>query len=437
MNSLKLPKNRPNGMFIYCQKCKCYFANDSSTKFKKHSCNSSAKLKYVAKIHIPGTINKIRFKTLTSVDLNDAVIEFYEYKNSLNSNGYDKPIGGMNTPTLLGDIMAEYLSFLDNEGVPIHKIKVRSDGHKSEVKRYFKYFLECLRLNDFKAENFKFNAINDDVVGKLHTYLIEVKKFQPKTYNKYMGCMKQLAKFANKKYKINVTEAFEVKQLANPEKIIHSVRPKDFVELLKIISHERGICTYSNGVKKNLYRPWLKEGFLLVALTGRRREEIVELKNGDIIFTNDDSSEGVILSSNLKVNRINHSEVNVINAKIPVTNEIKQLLIILKHDPSKPNEYLFARDETRSRKNIMDDLSKAFSHYYKQLNTGKNLQLKNLRKTFTTIASIQLKGDAKELTSHADDQVLNSHYVDLEIYRDKMKFELFGEETYNEILKTL
>ncbi len=60
----------------------------------------------------------------------------------------------------------------------------------------------------------------------------------------------------------------------------------------------------------------------------------------------------------------------------------------------------------------MENLSKDFSHYYDRLNTGKNLQMKCLRKTYLTYLKLAIGNDMRKLDSHATDEILDKHYID-------------------------
>ena len=82
--------------------------------------------------------------------------------------------------------------------------------------------------------------------------------------------------------------------------------------------------------------------------------------------------------------------------------KIKQLYRLYTQRLSKRNRYKLY---------LKDALSLGFSHFYKQLNTGREFQFKCLRKTYFAYLSSTLKGDAKRLSSHATDTVLKKHYI--------------------------
>jgi hypothetical protein len=58
----------------------------------------------------------------------------------------------------------------------------------------------------------------------------------------------------------------------------------------------------------------------------------------------------------------------------------------------------------------MFQLSKSFAFFYCQLNTGKNIFLKHLRKIYLTHLQI-LTGDAFSVIGHSKEDILNNHYI--------------------------
>lgn len=148
---------------------------------------------------------------------------------------------------------------------------------------------------------------------------------------------------------------------------------------------------------------------------------IVE-KNGEPLY---------IAIRNLKIERQKGEgyNENVAPKIIPITKSLKKLLYRMGYENKKgQNEYLLSPDRTNtSTYAIIDNLSKGFTHFYKLLNTGKNLQLTSLRKTYLTYLSATLQGDTKSLSSHATNDVLQKHYIDERIVGKGVKeLEIFS-----------
>ncbi len=76
---------------------------------------------------------------------------------------------------------------------------------------------------------------------------------------------------------------------------------------------------------------------------------------------------------------------------------------------------------------IVDNLLKGFSYYYKQLDIGRDIQFKNLRKTYLTYLNSTLSRDTKSLSSHSTDDILQKHYIDEKIMNKAVKvLEIFS-----------
>jgi len=161
--------------------------------------------------------------------------------------------------------------------------------------------------------------------------------------------------------------------------------------------------------RKNMFRTYLNDGFMLFLLTGGRREEVVDLKWSDIFI----SVKGVRFFQipNLKSNRA--QKVEHFYKYIPINSDLYTFLES-KGMSSKTGskEFILYPERTVKTKTIMDDLSKAFTHYLKAAKVDKKVSLKNLRKTYITWVNQVMEKDTGILTSHATQQVLVSHYID-------------------------
>lgn len=423
---LKLPnKKRLPGMYLYCNTCKSHYSNDSikSTTGKcKGKCITNNTVIYKAKIHIPGTKFGVKCKNLTAKNFDEALIEFIDFKAMISANDYQNIIkkDAINTPHLIIDCMALYLGFLRNEGVPEHKIKIRTEKHIDEVQRYFKYFILALKDEKYNVAILKFSAIDENIVGAAHKYILTKKHFWNKTYNKFMGIMRIFFTYTNETHSFGLKNPFKgvYKKLAKP--IVETIGKDDFESLLAIIKPENGITIMPRTKeRKSVYKPWLPEAYKLGLFTGRRREEIVRLRFSDIKT----DKKGRILyieSSHLKVDRANNvNEEARTFVRISATKSLVALLYELGYDEYKGKDiYILAPDEKMERKTMMDIISKSFSHYHKQLGCEKNLLFKNLRKTYMTAAYKKYGEKARILTDSSSISVFEKNYTDFKVLLD-------------------
>ncbi len=105
------------------------------------------------------------------------------------------------------------------------------------------------------------------------------------------------------------------------------------------------------------------------------------------------------------------------------------------------DNFILAPEINISRKRVMSDiLSRGFSHYYDQLNTGRKLTFKCLRKTYITNLQIYMRGgDIKSITGHAEgSNVIETNYIDKkEIAKAGKNFSVFPNENRTQELEKI
>jgi hypothetical protein len=112
-----------------------------------------------------------------------------------------------------------------------------------------------------------------------------------------------------------------------------------------------------------------------------------------------------------------------------ITKELGELLREMGYDLYKgTDKHIIAPEECVSRSFVAKVISESFSHYYKQLNTGKQVSFKHLRKAYHT-AALQEYGEASTaLTGHTNVSMTQKRYHDKQVTRDDAKnnFSVFG-----------
>jgi integrase len=180
-----------------------------------------------------------------------------------------------------------------------------------------------------------------------------------------------------------------------------------------------------------MYQSWLADGIRLALETGRRREEIITLKYNDII--DDGNGNFLIKVEDYKVNRIKNRLTEKVKSYIyiPVTESLRSLLNELGYDKYKRTEnFILAPEVNINRTRFMSDaLSRGFSHYYDQLDTGKELTFRCLRKTYITNLSLFMGGNARAITKHSDETVIEKYYLDKQVLAKAAQgFSVFSKE---------
>jgi integrase len=196
---------------------------------------------------------------------------------------------------------------------------------------------------------------------------------------------------------------------------------------------ELGLCKVGKEMK-NFYRPWIKESIKIGLMTGRRAEEITEMRLKDI--TTDVKGEMLTLvATDFKVSRQQgRLQNNPKKISVPITEELKNLL---KPDYEKfkkdgVDKYILADEETMSRESVKKFMSRSFSHYWKQLDASKSkdASYKTLRKTYLSSLSAAIGiSNAQIISQHSDTKVLADHYVNHEVIGKTAKnFSVFSSE---------
>lgn len=433
------------GLTVYCYKCKTNVSEICKVSGKPLSqCKHGDRHAYKVYVHVPGSENQRRTKKLETRDLNEAIKQAIEFerevksgsllntKREVSENEERRENQTQVRPVLLVHALARYVGWLHNEGVPAHQIRERSNEYIKDVERALKNLVSCLKENEYNLGSLRVEDIDNELVGKVFSYL-ENRKVANRTFNKYFGFYTSFLKWYTDEYDFPMRNFFEkVKRKSlnpRPEAIIQ----KEYEALLPIITPENGLKEYEKGVKpsRNLFRAWLADGIRLGLETGRRREEIINLKWKDI---EENDGHLYIKVEDFKVNRIQNRlrEEEKKYIYIPVTDSLRKLLDELGYHISIGiDNFILAPDIKISRGRVMSDvLSRGFSHYYDQLNTGRKLTFKCLRKTYITNLEIFMRGgNTKAITGHSDDQVIEKNYLDKrEMAKAAEGFTVFSKE---------
>ncbi len=277
-----------------------------------------------------------------------------------------------------------------------------------------KLFAECLKKNKQDILKLSVYDLNDTIVGQFYDFLQIDKAYAGRTFNKRMGHLTSCIKWYSETFDAGIKNYFE----KVPRKTVNYhpeiISKDEFESLLERINHTNGFIEYKTGVKKirNVYRPWLKDGLRLALETGIRREEVINLKYSDV--AKDEKGNGYIIVEDYKVNRIQGRKLPEEKKYIyiPLTQSLNDLLEELKTENHKETDFILAPNLKIKRNRIMSDiLSRGFSHYYNQLITGRQLTFKSLRKTYITSLDLFTGGNAREITGHSTNKVLNDHHT--------------------------
>ena len=424
-NTQLLKKTKVKGIFIFCTKCKKRITNNCGDSGKRiGSCKDIDKHKYKLRVCIPGNDSAVKTKIFETRDPNQVVLDAYAYRAELESCNYMSKIIESKTvvPATLLEAMAFYIAYLNNDTPHQQEHKQRTIGHIKEVERHFIYFGDYLKTINMDASLLPFEKLDRTIVGKLRSFLLETKKFAPRTYNKYIQLMRIFTNRVIEEFDFIMKNPFNAFKPLQTAKNISTITNEEFNNLLKLITPENGIYSYTERktqktYTKQLFKPWLKDAFLLALLTGRRRDDILQMKFNGIIENSEGELE-TIKVEDFKVNRSkNLTEKEAVKyIYIPIIAPLKRLLFQLGYEDNKGKDmFILAPNEKMHRDSMKDLISKSFTHYHDQLGTGKKIGLYDLRKTYISHLFAAYGEKAKIVTKHSGMDVMFNHYIDQEV----------------------
>lgn len=420
MKALKIPKTkRVPGLFTYCTECQKRIGKGICGKSGKSidSCSSKEKQIFKVSFKIPGT-NSVRTKNLETRNLKVATKLAYEFREELEDNNYNQPgepeeYDQQVQYMILIDTMGMYIDYLNNVGVPEHLQKQRTERHINDVIRTFNYFRRVLTSMNYNLQLFRVDEINQNIVGKFHHYLLEVKNYANKTYNKHIATLRHFINWLIEKRGYKISNPFiEVLTLPTEERN-ETIEQKEFEKLISVIIPENSKDTRVK-YNKYYYKEWMASCFKIALYTGLRREEFLSLKWSSIEY-NENNHPVLIKVPNFKVIRLkNDRNRTVQNIKwVPIIPELLKVLVdelgLERYRES--DRYILAHDDRIAREQLPLFVSKAFSHFWYITGINRDVRLNDLRNTYITKLYIMLGDSAKVITDHADMETIKKHYM--------------------------
>lgn len=418
MKKITLPKNHITGLKIYCNKCKRY----------NPKCRHNEELIYRLVVHIPGSKNLTRCKSLISRHYEDAVVESIDIIKGLKSNDYRVPQSTNESKeyTMIGAII-KYNQYLSGEFDLKHLIKKVTEGHRKESIRFIKLFCNVLKSH----HNFEIMRVRDVSVKDVSRFYETMERhYAPRTFNKCLISLKSFFNFLIEIEKIDMKNPFAVYQSKSVGHLkIEAITKNEFNKILECVDESDSLLKLGGkGEVKNMYRDYLKDGFKLFLFSGCRREEVVDLRWSDIYHSDETY---FFMINNKKVER-NNNISGEFYKYIPINSDLFDLLMELGYEEKKTsNDFILCPDRYESTLTIMNTLSKSFTFYKNKAGIQKNISLKNLRKTYLSWVNQVMGSETRILSSHSTDKVLQEHYLDptilSAIQKGTLNIKVFGK----------
>lgn len=444
------PNVKHPGLKIRCTFCDTYVTTTCLQNGKNlTACSNPSCLEYRSVIHLPKSKHGRRVKTHKTTNLNEAIVEHIKFRDEVKGTAAEektveivpekkavietqelaKPITG---PRLLTEWAALFMSHMRDVDTPSHLKQNLSKDYLAELDREMKRLCVCLS-KQVDIRTFPISSIDDTAVGLVCDFLIEEKQFSNRTFNKHIntyatfyGWWQKKTRYGGENFfsKVNRKDVFP-----NPQTFDNA---EEFEAFLNQITPENGYRSYpgTQKDKRSVYRPWLKQAYRIALETGARRENLVLLKTSDVI--EDETGPVVLRIENIKVNNIMHlvTEEEKRYIPVPITENLKKLIadVYERYKATSEDQYLVAPEVTEGRESAMlDIISRAFSHYYKQLKNGKELTFGALRKAYITQMEIFTGGKAEAVTAHSNRKVLQHYVVPEIVARAARGFSVFPQ----------
>ena len=422
MRKLTVPHNPHKGLKIFCRTC----------RIDNPKCKHFDRQVFRVRIHIPGNSKSIRTKFLIADNYNNAVAECVDFERELKSNGYERmavTFSQTSTDYNIGDAVIKYREYMSGKSKFAHLKKNVSEEHIDECVRYCKKFVENLSLTKNLKRTRPTDILTEDVSN---FYVWAEENYSSKTFNKCFIALRTFFEFLIEIENIEMKNPFRkfVPKSVTPSSI-DIITEDEFNQVIAAVDTFNPFITLGGkGEKKNLYKPYLKDGFKLFLLTGGRREEVVDLKWSDIYST----PQGVklFIIDNLKVKRMKKNNKEC-KKYIGINIDLEDFLIELgMNEKIGTDEYILFPNRDVKTKTIMNDLSKGFSHYKEGAGIKKDISLSNLRKTYLTWHHQVLGDDTGLVSSHSTTQVLEKYYLDPKVLTaveiSALKVRVFGKK---------
>ena len=418
---------KTQGLKLFCASCRSEVGTTNvciETKKSLRTCPNSHHHAFRVVVYEPNSYKR-RVKVLKTKDIDVAIKEAVQFREEVKSGKYQnneikneiiKP--EEKAPLTLIESMTYYISHLSGERGPAHTLHVRSTHHRNDVQNNMVMFAQVIKQNGVDPAKLSVYDITQNMIGYFHDYLWNTKKYKPKTYNRCINNVSGLFTYLNKFEGQNIRNPFDTVIRKRPiQKEPTFIEPHELQALLKIIKVESGKQILKSGNTKQRYFPFISIGIKLAYLCGLRREALVSLRYNSI----KEDAEGrpiLITSKNIKVNKILHIEdsENQHTITTPVTPQLRRVLEEELNYSQNRGSDKFLIESNLKRENIVDILSKSFSHYWAQLGLEKKAEFADLRKSFINKMQLAMGDNARLVTGHQSNAVMDKHYLNKELF---------------------
>lgn len=395
-------------LHIVCKKCNKQIET-SQSPYK--GCNHPIeRQRYKAIVNVNGGR---KTRDLKATDYNDAIIELTEFKKEL-SNPFNFSLKTEKVEVAYDrfiDCIMMYSDYLENIDVPFFEQKVRTKEYIRDTISYIMKMKLFLDSNGYKTETLTIYQVDKKIVNFYFEELYK-KCNSIATYNHNIRALKGFYKFLIEKKGYEIINPVLYAKLKNESPNPINVNDKDFKTIINSVTADNSVHCYKNGVKKNMYRPFIKEAFEIIAYTGMRITEAISIKYSDIVL--DENGElDYVMGIDLKYEKAHNYDQSKPRKVVPIpySPELEDLLNRLDYKKHLgEDKYLIGPDENITRDSMAKLLSHSFKFYRDKSGVTAKIGLKHLRKSFLTKIEAQT-GLVESLGYQKTKRVIQGNYI--------------------------
>ncbi|MDG1476658.1 MAG: tyrosine-type recombinase/integrase [Vicingaceae bacterium] len=424
MMNLELRTNK-YGLKVYCMDCDMSFTVNTINSCK----HGGEKQSYKSIVYKPGIKKSISKKHETR-SYDEALVIAIKFKADVKTGVIDnlvvEPSEGLDPQQLsVVEAAEKFMQYKYGLGEFSHITCNLSENYLDSIQFYLQQFMDILTKNRCNIETMPISKI----IG-IHVsfWEKEIKSHYSKgSWNAPLTIMRLWVEFVKERMKVDMVNFFKDIPLVQVENNVRAITCEEFTGVCKAVG-TTSPYQYLNGEttkRKNRYKPYLVDAFKLALQTGLRREEYLTLEWKDVVRVGK-SDEFMIITDNIKVQRITKKKYK--KKHIPVHEELAILLKELGWEKfAGKDQFIIQPNRTAIVNTMMKDLTRGFSHYYKQAFPGvEHLTLGALRKTYITYLSMEVGDDIIEFTSHSGIEILEDYYYDKKILAKGLKMKIFS-----------
>ncbi|HEX5001383.1 MAG TPA: hypothetical protein VFW78_02725 [Bacteroidia bacterium] len=445
MKPLKIPKSKKmTGFRVYCGACRSVVTDTCKATGKSiDSCPSCEKHKFQQVVHQPGTKNGRRMVFLESRELNVAQSQAMAFRNGIIEQAREKKDNGRSKKgeLTISEYINWYKEWLKKSDAITLIERRRTKDHLKNISKAFEDAKSVWIKSGLDFSKATLRDITSERVRELFHYYFYQKKLRPRTVNKYLGYWKTFFNRTCDELNIDVRNYFEKYKQLPVKSEPSAISMETYWKLLEAIESPNYKKSGKVGDKwRFYYRDYLVPAIKLGLHMGRRREELINIKWCDEIT---DDGARFFRVEDYKVNRIQNrtSEHNKKYILIPVTKGLQTVLDEIGYRQYKGSDnYVLAPELSRERNRRMSDIiSRGFAHYYRQIEPERKLGFGSLRKRYISELVKFFGSEAKGVSQHSSDSVIEHNYLDKRILmKAASEFNPEGQESERQTeLKTI